>query len=147
MVKVSILFLLFVCTSCQKYYVNVQKQHVGRGSLASTFVQSPDPLQNDPPKGERLVINWRIPQPAFGPDVYLELTMIMKNYTQVTKTYPIKTAFGYITFDLLNDEYCKTGGLLTYKAEIKDKAAVMEAYEQVLWTELIDPPQLDYDEI
>ena len=147
MIRVSILFLLFVCTSCQKYYVNVQKQHVGRGSLASTFVQSPDPLQKDPPKGERLVINWRIPEPALGPDVHLELTMIMKDYTQLTKTYPLKNAFGYLTFDLLNDDYRKTGGLLTYKAEIKDKGAVMEAYEQVLWTELIVPPQINYEEM
>ncbi|HPE85630.1 MAG TPA: hypothetical protein PLO43_05590, partial [Chlamydiales bacterium] len=115
--------------------------------ILSVDCPAPDPLQQNPPKGERLVINWRLPQHAMGPSLTLKLNLILKDYTQLTKTFPIDKRFGYITYDLLDEEYRQSGGLLTYKAEIETEGAILETYEQVLWTELIDPPYIDYDGI
>ena len=57
----SLLFLLFLFSGCQKYYLTVYQEKIDKDSLASTHVGSPDPRQKNPPKGQELIIEWQIP--------------------------------------------------------------------------------------
>ena len=141
--RTIVFFSLFLCFGCHKYHVTCQKQHVGRSSLASTFVKSPDPEQKNPPKGERLIVHWRVPEYAMKDPLTLSVHLIYKDLTQKIERFEIDRRFGYITYELINEEFKKTGGILTYKAEVSSPEKVLESFEQQLWVTLIEPPDID----
>lgn len=63
----TLLFYLVcvLCTSCYRNYFYVQEEIVDRMSLASSHVGTPDPKQDCPPEGERLLISWNFPPSLF----------------------------------------------------------------------------------
>lgn len=131
------ILILFLC-SCEKYYLSVKRESVDQRMLASTYVGSPDPLQKNPPKGQELIMEWRLPRGNMGEKMTLVLEVLYKNYTQETISYPISRRRGVITYSLLGEEYKEKEGLLTYKAEIRDeKGTILQEWKQHLWTELI----------
>lgn len=132
-----ILFLFILC-SCEKYYLSVKREFVDQNRLASTYVGSPDPRQKNPPKGQELMIEWRLPRDDLQQKMTLVLEILYKNHTRKTFSYPISTRRGLITYSLLGKEYQEKKGLLTYKAEIlTDKGTVLKEWKQRLWTERI----------
>ena len=130
-------FLLFL-TSCQKYYLHVHNETVNVNSLASTFVQSPDPLQKDPPVGRRLILEWKLPKNAIEEALSLDLRIIYKNYEEETLHFAIDRKRGVVFFPLLGEEYKKKKGFLTYRAEIKNKdGKILDEWKQQMWIDLI----------
>ena len=106
--------------------------------LASTFVKSPDPLQENPPTGQELILEWRLPREALQEELVLVLNVIYKNHTTAKICYPIDRRRGVIFHSILGQEYKETKGLLTYKAEIMDtNDTVVKQWKQMLWTDLI----------
>lgn len=133
-----ILPLLLLLTGCEKYYVTVKREYVDRDQLASTFVGSPDPRQKNPPTGQELTIEWRLPPEAMEEELQLELNILYRDYSSATFTYPVDRRRGVVTYALLNEEYFERDGLLTYKAEILDSnGKVLKEWKQILWTDLI----------
>ena len=99
---------------------------------------SPDPRQKNPPRGQELIMEWRLPRDFSHEKMTLVLDILYKNYTQETLSYPISRRRGVITYSLLGNDYQEKEGLLTYKAEIRDKqGVVIQEWKQQLWTELI----------
>lgn len=132
-----ILSLLLLC-GCEKYYVSVKREYVDQSKLASTFVGSPDPRQKNPPKGQELIIEWRLPQGALDQKLTLVLSVIYKNHSEETLCYPVDRRRGVITYALLDEAYRKTEGFLTYKAEIKTlDGMIVKEWKQQLWVDLI----------
>lgn len=132
-----ILSLLLLC-GCEKYYVAVKREYVDQSKLASTFVGSPDPRQKNPPKGQELIIEWRLPQDALDQKLTLVLSVIYKNHSEETLCYPVDRRRGVITYALLDEAYRKTEGFLTYKAEIKTlDGMIVKEWKQQLWVDLI----------
>ncbi|MGE0198704.1 MAG: hypothetical protein AB7N99_09145 [Simkaniaceae bacterium] len=132
-----ILSLLLLC-GCEKYYVSVKREYVDQSKLASTFVGSPDPRQKNPPKGQELIIEWRLPQDALDQKLTLVLSVIYKNHSEETLCYPVDRRRGVITYALLDEAYRKTEGFLTYKAEIKTlDGMIVKEWKQQLWVDLI----------
>ncbi|MCF7852052.1 MAG: hypothetical protein K9M07_02295 [Simkaniaceae bacterium] len=129
--------------------MTVERHYVDERQLASTFVQSPDPLQKNPPVGEKLWINWNIPSSAFkshhvseddSTQIYercgliLTLKVIFKDLNEDIVSYPVLSRKGSVVYSLLNQEYEKTGGILTYYAEIATiEGKVLEVYKQQMW--------------
>jgi len=106
--------------------------------LASTFVGSPDPRQENPPKGQELILEWRLPEQALLEELVLVLSVIYKNHTEEKICYPINRRRGVITYSVLGKDYKETEGFLTYKAEILNKDdSVIRQWKQQLWTDLI----------
>lgn len=133
-----ILVFLFLFCSCGKYYLSVKRESVDQSNLASTFVGSPDPRQKNPPRGQELIMEWRLSRDFAEEGMTLVLDVLYKNYAQESFSYPISRRRGVITYSLLGDEYKEKEGLLTYKAEIRDKeGTVLHEWKQQLWTELI----------
>jgi hypothetical protein len=133
-----LIFLFLLCFSCEKYYLSVKREAVDRMKLASTFVGSPDPLQKNPPKGQELILEWRLPEEALQEELVLVLSVIYKNHTEEKICYPIDRRRGVITYSVLGSDYKKTDGFLTYKAEILNKDdSVIKQWKQQLWTDLI----------
>lgn len=133
-----ILVFLFLFCSCAKYYLSVKRESVDQNSLASTYVRSPDPRQKNPPRGQELIMEWRLPRGFSQEKVTLVLDVLYKNYTQETFFYPISRRRGVITYSLLGNDYKEKEGLLTYKAQIRNEEGfVIQEWKQQLWTELI----------
>lgn len=132
------LLALFFC-GCEKYYLSVKREMMNRNSLASTYVGSPDPRQKDPPKGQELMMEWRLPEEALQENPILVLDLIYKDYTKGKICHPIDRKRGIFTYALLNPEFREKGGFLTYKAEIRsEQGAVMKQWKGQLWAELIE---------
>ena len=133
-----LIFLFLFCFSCEKYYLSVKREAVDRMKLASTFVGSPDPRQKNPPKGQELILEWRLPEQALQEELVLVLSVIYKNHTEEKIRYPINRRRGVITYSVLGNDYKETEGFLTYKAEILNKdQSVIKQWKQQLWTDLI----------
>lgn len=132
-----LIFLFFSC-SCEKYYLSVKRESVDRNKLASTYVKSPDPRQKNPPKGEALIMEWRLPRSSSEEKMTLVLDILYKNHSQDTFSYPIFRSRGVITYVLLDNDYKEKKGLLSYKAEMQnEQGETMKEWKQQLWTQLL----------
>ena len=141
-----LLFLLGLFCSCGKPYVEVIRERVGRRSLASTFVGSPDPLQVSPPHGQRLYIRWSLPSLVEG-ESFLMLSLLFRNYTREVVPYVIRDRRGEILYSLLDESYFQRGGLLAYKVEmVMEEDRVLASWKHRLWVDLIEMREGQADE-
>jgi hypothetical protein len=132
----SLLFCLLF-TSCI-HYVQVAKVSVNQSNLASTFARSPDPEQAHPPTGEKLYVSWRLPLSIQPEDCHILLSVIYKDLTEETKTYPLAHRIGAVSFPLLNEKFKETKGLYAYQAILMDKDdKVIDKWEHQMWVKVI----------
>jgi len=130
------LFLIFA--GCQKHYLTVFREKVDHTSLASTFARTPDPRQENPPIGQRLFVQWRLPRWTKKETLRVNLKLVFKDYTEKVLTYPLYHPRGVIIYSLLDEEYEQKRGLLTYMAEIVDEEGkVIKEWKHQLWVKLI----------
>lgn len=129
--------LIFLC-GCEKYYLSVKNEHVDLSTLASTFVGSPDPRKENPPNGQELILQWRLPPKAIEQKLVLLLKIVYRDYTEEVHEYPVERRRGGLTFSLLNEKFLEKRGFLTYKAEIKRlDGEVLKQWQHKLWVDLI----------
>lgn len=130
--------LIFVLTSCSANKLLVQSEYFSHEDLASFYVNTPDPLQNDPPVGQNLRIFWK-----FGgtfcnyKDVSIHYTIRLRNKEEIDRTFTVTCPRGYFTYSLYNEDYFDSGGILTYKVELMADGILLEEWRQHLWKELI----------
>ena len=142
MVLVSFFFIIILIfhTSCQKYGLEIIKIKVSKESLPSTFAKSPDPLQNSPPRGEKLYIGWKL-NPSHSIDhTRLYLSLVFNNLETMVVDYDITTFEGYRVYELLREEFDKKKGILTYKAELFRKEKLVMEYKQNVYFQKIVKP-------
>lgn len=134
-----LMFAIFgALASCSTRMLTVHSDYVTRESLASFYVDTPDPLLNCPPFGQRLVISWSVPKQLMElDDPHLRLQLRFRNREQIDRKIPLRRAKGTTVFRILNDEYCKTGGFLTYRVQLIAGECVYEESRHQLWEELI----------
>lgn len=119
-------------------HLNVERRYIDAKSLASTYVKSPDPLQKHPPKGEQLWMYWHLPSYVMEQPLVLTLKVVMKNLEEDIVAYPIKTHIGRAVYSIMNDQYTRTGGVLTYRADITTvDGTTIESFKQQLWVKPI----------
>lgn len=134
----SLFLLILLLTGCGKYNLAVQQQWIDVNYLASTQVNTPDPLRENPPVGQMLIIDWKIPRKMLKDKPQLLLDLIFWDYTTQTIRIPITYPMNYTTYELLSDDYEKTGGILTYKASIvNQEGTVYRECKHQLWVNLI----------
>lgn len=132
------LFCLLILTGCDKYYLSLRQVPVNAQYLASTHVGTPDPRQAHSPKGQKIVLQWAVPPELLQKKPQIIFHAIYKDHTEKTIVYPIDSRLGYEVYSLLDEEFEKTGGLLTYCADImtEDKQ-VYRQWKHQLWVNLI----------
>ncbi len=129
--------ILLFCVGCSCPHLKVKREFVGRVSLASTFVESPDPRQENPPKGEKLIIMWRGVDVSF-PNILL-LQVLYRDLTEEKFTYSIDRSWGIKEWDLLDAEYEKRKGVLAYKASLQQlNGAIVAEYTHALFVKTVD---------
>ena len=135
-----------VSSSCGKYYLSVQQQWIDINYLASAQINTPDPRKNNPPLGQMLIVDWRVPSYILKQNPRIVIDLIFWDYTTKTVSLPVKGQMDYITYELLNEEYEKTGGILTYKARmVTEGDKTFKESKHQLWVNLItieDEPRI-----
>jgi hypothetical protein len=134
LLPLSILFF----SGCRQYYLSICQEWVDVRYLASTHVGTPDPRQDHPPIGQMLILDWRIPKEILKKKPEVVLDLILWDYTTRRVQIPIKRRMDFATYRLLNEEYEKSGGILTYKAQIiTQDGKIFREWKHQLWVNLI----------
>ncbi len=116
----------------------MHKENLSLEELASTFVKSPDPRRDPPPKGEQLFIEWNLPRDDLERKLLLFVHLLYRDYTESVQTFPLEERRGVIELTLEGEEYQAKRGFLTYKAEVitLDDERLYE-WEHQLWVPLL----------
>lgn len=134
----SLTALLPLIVSCSHSMVAIHTDYITHEDLASYYVQTPDPLLNCPPFGQRLILTWKLPKEVFVDSLYqIELTIRYKDRSEETKIIPLKYPTGTHLFCLMNERYLEKRGILTYKALLYRGDCLIGEWRHQLWEELI----------
>ena len=138
-----LLFLAAInLASCYKNHFNVQQEWIDREHLASSHIRTPDPRQEDPPVGQRLLVSWDFPRSVFEKRLKLHLTVRFWDDTQETICQPIERRRDYAAFFFPQAEGDKDRRILTYRVQaITEKGELAGEWEHQFWTRLIDVGQ------
>lgn len=127
----------FLFPSCHER-LSVETQYFTNEDLASFYVDTPDPLINNPPAEQRLMIAWNLNHCYKNEKKTLKIYIRLKNREKIEQLIPLNSLAGTHIFTLCKDQFFATGGFLTYKVEIIVNGAVVETFYHQLWTELIE---------
>lgn len=132
------LILCLCLSSCSPPYLSIQTDYLNRKKLASFFVNTPDPMQNYPLIGERLLISWSLPPSLLAyEELQIKLTVRFGNRSETTQTYHINKPRGSTEFVLSDQEYIDRRGIFTYKAEMIGNQQIIRTLHHKMWVELI----------
>lgn len=136
----SIFSLLLLLSSCTSGYIQVEKVKTDRATYASRFAKSPDDRALNPPKGEKLYINWSLPM-TFTSDMYrLKMDIVYRDLTTETLLFPLKRRAGSRIIEMLGDDFKEKKGFLSYRAEVLSvDGKVVSDYTHRMWVKLILP--------
>ncbi len=137
-IPLLILPLLLLLTGCRQYYLSVVQEWVDVRYLASTNVGTPDPRQEHPPIGQKLILDWRVPMEIYEKKPEVVLDLILWDHTARQIRFPIKRRMDFASYRLFNEEYEKSGGILTYRAKIvTEDGKIFREWKHQLWVNLI----------
>ena len=125
--------ILTLLSSCYKDHLYVQQEWVDQTFLASMHVNTPDPRQECPPCGQRLLVAWRFPSNMIDYGLNLILTVRFWDNSEEEVCRRLESSRGYEVFNFFDEE------ILTYRIQIFDDADnLIETWEHHFWTKLID---------
>ncbi len=138
--SISIIFFILIlfCGSCAKADLTVRSEYYSRSSLASTYVDTPDPNKESTAFGQRLAISWSVLPPIFeqGPLV-LELVVRLKNGEEKTAKITLKRHEGRIFYPIVGTDFTKKGGLQSYFVKLISNGKVLAKSKHKFWVENI----------
>lgn len=125
-------------TSCFQKQLVVQTRYFSHEDLASFYVNTPDPLQNDPPFGQSLLIFWQLDRDSCrSKNIEITYRIRFRNKTEIQESLKVNKLSGFYTYSIFNDDYFNSGGILTYKVDLIVDGHIVEEWRQQLWKELI----------
>lgn len=133
-----VIFAIFPLVSCMKSHLAVYTDYLSHENLASYHIDTPDPLLNNPPIGQRLIVIWTLKKKhLLYEDLHLKISIRFRDKNESTITYPLCKPKGTYIYSILNEDYIKTGGFLTYKVELIGDGIVLDEWRHQIWTNLI----------
>ncbi|MCB1112256.1 MAG: hypothetical protein H7A37_00240 [Chlamydiales bacterium] len=142
------LVLLLLSTGCCCHHVRGNLEYLSIETLASYHVCTPDPLRHCPPIGQRLVVTWGIPKPYFSRycDLHINLSIIYRNHQTAEVQIPVDKRTSYYVYDIVNEAFCETGGILTFKLELVGDGCLLDEWKHQLWIKLITIDEWNIEE-
>lgn len=139
MYKIAPLLLLILLCSCCRNHLTVYTDYVSHHNLASYYIATPDPALNNPPIGQRLIVSWTLPK-SYGcyDDVHLDVAIRLKNRELVAFEVPIYSRLESYVYPIMNERYCETGGILSYKINLVADGLITEEWRHQFWVDLIE---------
>lgn len=127
------MIFLTLFSSCYKDHLYVQQEWVDRTFLASSHVGTPDPRQEHPPLGQRLLVAWRFPLNLVDRKLQMILTVRFWDNTEEVFYRSIERSKSYAAFNFYDDR------ILTYRIQVVDaEGELVETWEHHFWTKLIE---------
>lgn len=118
--------------------LTVRTDYLSIQNLASYHVGTPDPALNNPPIGQRLIIEWKVPKIYLDyDDLHLVATMRFRNREEFIQKIALLKKSGTHVHCMVNEEYFEKGGILTYKVELFGGGLLLEEWRHQLWVDLI----------
>jgi hypothetical protein len=137
-IKGCISLLLFCLTSCTYRPLVVQTEYISHENLASYQVGTPDPRLNEPMIGQRLILTWSIPKSYLDyEDLHIHLKVRFHSREEEELEIPVHSHYGTYVYSLVDEKFCASRGILTYKAEMIANHCILEEWRHQLWSELI----------
>jgi len=136
----SLVFCLLLLVGCSRNaYLSVQTVYFTRESLASYYVETPDPMLIHPPVEQKLLISWAFPRHFLKDkdNLHLNIRIRLKNKEEEVLDIPLTQAYGTYIYRLVNERYFETKGILTYKVDLIGSGCILEEWRHQLWHELI----------
>lgn len=135
--------LIMGCLSgCCGKTISLFSDYLTKENLASFHVETPDPNLCNPPFGQRLFLTWslkHLKQPCdMYSDLRVQITIRFKNREQIVKEVKLLKNSGTYVYYLLNEDFCRMGGIMTYKAILYGDGCPLEEWRHQLWAELIE---------
>lgn len=135
MKKHSLLLFLVFLTSCSNY-LYVQQQKVDCSTLASVYVDTPDPRQECPPCAQRLVIYWNYSRCKFK-HLFLRTHIVFADLSEEVFYKPIKKGKCSTHYYFPQDP-CKPNSILTYKITVETPGGkIVDTWEHKFWVKII----------
>lgn len=131
--------LLLSLTGCRPP-LSVYTESVDRHSLASSVALTPDPKLNNPSIGQKIVIQWSLPQDLIPATLFA--TIYYKNGQESIISKPVRSYYDTATIYHIDQEFYQKGVISTYKVEIFKEDRCIATFYHHLWTQKIE---LDYD--
>lgn len=104
---------------------------------------TPDPRQENPPEGQRLLVAWDFPRSLFEDRLTLLITVRLWDNTQDVLFKPVDRRRGYAAYYYSNKDPCIDRRILTYRVQVlNSKGEIIETWKHHFWTELIDVESL-----
>jgi hypothetical protein len=136
----AFILLLPLMTACYSdpTVLSVHTDYLSHETLASYHVNTPDPRLSNPSIGQRLIISWSFPKEYLNlENLRLKVTMRFRTREEVVETVQIHKKSGTYVYNLLNDDYINTRGILTYKVDLIGGDCILEEWRHQIWTDLI----------
>ena len=133
-----LIMCMSLLTGCYKNYLYVQQEWVDANFLASSKVQTPDPRQEHPPKGQRLIIAWDFPKSLFQENLTMVATVRLWDNTQTVYRQVLERKRDIKALFFANDDAGIDRRILTYRVQIFNaRGCEVGKWEHHFWTELI----------
>lgn len=137
--NIGIFLTLTLCSGCYRDYLYVQQEKVNRMFLASSHVGTPDPRQDDPPQGYRLLIAWDVPKSFADREIVILAEVRLMSGKLETQTIPLLRKRGYQALYFADEE------IMTYR--VRAIAADGEIlYLETSFLDSVDRNRLKFDE-
>jgi hypothetical protein len=133
-----VFIFLFLLVSCSRERVSVFYEFVTTADLASVQIDTPDPRRERDDKSERLFVSWRLPRDKLHSNWDLLLVMRYRDHSQEEVLLHLEKKRGTYVFNVSPEAYLGSGGLLAYKAELKENGVLFDQWKHILWVDLIE---------
>src|SRR5438067_995249 len=115
MKNIALFLVALLFTGCARPHLSVRSEHYSRQQLASYAIDTPDPRKDSNDFGQRLFINWSVPEKTFkeGP-LELILQVRLKNGEEKSNKILLKKREGQTFYPIFGNDYMKKGGMQSY---------------------------------
>jgi hypothetical protein len=124
-----------LCGGCYKNHLYVQQEWIDVDFLASHKVGTPDPKQEHPPQGQRLIVAWDFPKSLFLRNLTVIATIRLWDHTELDFSLPVERKRDTVAF-FVPEDWAKGEKILTYRVQIvAADGEIVETWTHHFWTE------------
>ena len=114
----------------------MQQECLDASFLASSRIGTPDPRQENPPCGQRLLIAWCFPEDLFLQHLTLQVRVRLWDNSEVLEKLVVTTKQSHKA--LFFPSTGQDRRILTYRIDVTtEEGEVIETWKHPLWTDLI----------
>lgn len=133
-----LLLCIILFLSCSQAPLSVQTEYFRPKDLASSVIGTPDPDKEADIFGQRIRICWSLSKEDFSKGaVELVIAVRLKNSDEQTRTYPITTRSGELTYPVVGPDFFEKGGVLSYSIQLQAGTEILAESKHRFWVDKV----------